>query len=94
MNATITAPPVSSPRFGCPIVEIVYSYRFEGELYAGIHEESFLLAESMTDYVERLGEGKSPGVRVKPGNPEILVVCESDQGALPVRQFQPEPLTS
>jgi hypothetical protein len=48
----------------------------------------------MTDYVERFGEGKSLVVRVKPGNPEVSVVCESDQGALPVRQFQREQLTS
>jgi hypothetical protein len=91
-NATVTAPPISSPRFGCPRVEIVYSYRFKGELYTGIHEESFLLTDSLTDHIERFGEGRSLVVRVKPGDPEVSIVCESDQGAL--TQSQREQLTS
>jgi hypothetical protein len=81
-NATVTAPPVSSSGFGCPSVEIVYSYRFKGELYTGIHEEPFLLADSVTDYVERFGEGRSLVVRVKPDSPKVSVVREGDQGAL------------
>ncbi len=81
-NATVTAPPVGSHWLGCPAVEIVYSYRFKGELYTGIHEEPFLSTDSLTDYVERFGEGKSIVVRVKPGDPELSVVCEDDQGAL------------
>ena len=91
-NATITAQPIGSSRLGCPIVEIVYSYRYKGELYTGIHEEPFLLTESLTDYVARFGEGRSVIVRVKPGNPEVSVVCEDDQGAL--TQSQLEQLTS
>jgi hypothetical protein len=68
-------------------VEIVYAYRFEGELYTGIHEEPFLLADSLTDYVERFAEGRSVVVRVKPGNPEVSVVCEGDQGAVTREQL-------
>jgi Protein of unknown function (DUF3592) len=83
-NATVTAPPTSSSGVGCPTVEIVYSYRLKGELYTGIHEEPFLLTDSLTDYVERFGEGNSVVVRVKPGNPETSVVREGDQGALTV----------
>ena len=82
MNATVTAPPSTSSGFGCPSAEIVYSYRFDGELYTGIHEESFLLNDSLTDYVERFGEGRSLVVRVKPGKPEVSIVREGDQGAL------------
>jgi len=86
-NATVTAPPASSSGFGCPRVEIVYSYRFKGELYTGIHEEPFLLAGSLTDYVERFAEGRTIVVRVKPGNPEVSLVCEDDQGALSQSQL-------
>ncbi len=81
-NATITAPPVSSSGFGCPSVEIVYSYRIEGELYTGIHEKPFLSTDAVKDYVERFGVGRSIIVRVKPSSPEVSVVCEGDQGVL------------
>ena len=91
-NATVSAPPLGSHGLGCPAVEIVYSYRFKGELYTGIHQEPFLSTDSLTDYVERFGEGRSVVVRVRPGNPEVSVVCEDDQGAL--TQSQLEQLTS
>ena len=90
-NATVTAPPISSHGIGCPSVEIVYCYRVKGELYTGVHEEPFLSAGSLTDYVERFGEGKSLVVRVKPDDPEVSVVREADQGAL--NQSQREQLT-
>jgi hypothetical protein len=91
-NATVTAPPLDSSGFGCPHVEIVYSYRVKGELYAGIHTESFFSTDSVTEYVERFAEARSVVVRVKPGNPEVSVVREDDQGTL--TQFQHEQLTS
>lgn len=91
-SATVTAPPTTPSGLGCPRVEIVYSYRFKGELYNGIHEEPFLSTNSLTDYIERFGEGRGVVVRVKPGSPEVSVVCEDDQGAL--SQSQLEQLTS
>ena len=81
-DATVTAPPTSSHGYGCPKVEIVYSYRVEGELYTGIHEEPFLLTDSLTDYVARFGVGSSLVVSVKPGEPDVSIVREDDQGAL------------
>jgi len=91
-NATVTAPPTSSSGLGCPIVEIVYSYRFKGELYTGLHEEPFLLADSVANCFERFAEGRSIVVRVKPGKPEVSIVCKDDQGAL--SQSRLEQLTS
>jgi hypothetical protein len=91
-NAIVTAPPASSSGFGCPSVEIAYSYRFKGELYTGVHEEPFLWADSSTAYVERFGVGRSFVVRVRPDNPEVSVMCEGDQG-VPI-QSQREQLTS
>jgi hypothetical protein len=87
-DATVTAPPTSLSGIGCPRVEIAYSYRVNGELYTGFHEEPFLTTESMTEYVERFAEGRSIIVRVKPGNPEVSIVCEEDQGALSQSQLQ------
>jgi hypothetical protein len=82
VNATITTRPTSSPGFGCDTVEIVYSYRFEGELYTGLHEEPFLFVGSLPGYVGRFPKGASFVVRVKPGEPEVSVVREDDQDAL------------
>jgi hypothetical protein len=91
-TGTVTAPPTTSSGLGCPRVEIVYSYRVQGELYTGIHEEHFLATDSLTDYVERFGEGRGIVVRVKPDEPEVSLVCEDDRGAL--SQPQLEQLTS
>ena len=91
-NATVTAPPTSFSGIGCVRVEIVYSYRVNGELYTGLHEELFLSTGLLADYVERFGEGRRIVVRVKPGNAGVSVVCVEDQGAL--SQSQLEQLTS
>jgi hypothetical protein len=76
-DAIVTAEPTRIDRFGGSAVEIVYSYRFEGELYTGLHEEPCLFSES--EYMERFPKGRSFVVRVKPGEPEISVVRDEDQ---------------
>jgi hypothetical protein len=64
-------------------VEIVYSYRFESELYTGIHEELFLFGgHSLTAYVARFGKGNPLVVRVKPGEAEVSIVRGDDQNTL------------
>lgn len=78
-EATVTDEPVVLRTLGCPTVEIVYSYRVEGELYTGLHEEPFLLADSLTDFVGRCSKGQSFLVRYKPGKPEISAVRQQDQ---------------
>jgi len=60
-------------------IEIVYSYRFEGELYTGLHEEP-VFAGSGTEYMERFTKGGKFFVRVKPGEPEVSVLRDADQG--------------
>jgi len=89
-NATVTAPPITTFRNFRQTVEVVYSYRFEGELYTGIHEELFLFGgHSLTDYVSRFGKGDLLVVRVKPGEPEVSIVRGDDQtlasGPVPAR---------
>jgi hypothetical protein len=80
-NATITAPPLEPPGHS-RTVELVYSYRFHGELYTGLHEEPFLLKDSMADYITRFAIGNSIVVRVNAHEPEISVVYEEDQDKL------------
>jgi hypothetical protein len=87
-SATVTAPPRSSEGLGCSTVEIAYSFRIEGELYTGLHEEPFLSTDSLTDYVERFAEGRPIVVRAKPSNFEVSVVREVDQGAFSRSQLQ------
>lgn len=81
-KASTTAPPLRLSRFGALGVELVYSYRFNGELYTGLHEEVFLLESSVADYIERFGEGRSVVVRVNKMQPEVSVVREKDQDSL------------
>ncbi len=78
-EATVTAQPMISQGFGCATVEVVYSYRFDAELYTGIHEEPFLLDHSPADYVARFSKGRMFVVRVKPSDPEVSAVREGDQ---------------
>jgi len=77
VEAIVTADPIKSSGYGGTSVEIVYSYRFKGELYTGLHEEPCFLSES--DYMERFCEGRTFVVRVKPDEPEISVVRGDDQ---------------
>ncbi len=58
-EATVRAPPTTSRGLGCPIIEVVYSYRFQGELYTGLHEEPFLLEHSLAEYAERFSDGRN-----------------------------------
>ena len=77
-TATVTADPDRIAGFGGSVVEIVYSYRFEGELYTGIHEEP-VIGGSDIEYIERFPKGRSFVVRVKPSEPEVSVVRDEDQ---------------
>jgi len=79
--ATVTATPGRSPGYGGTSIEVVYSYRFKGELYTGIHEEPILFG-SAEDYAARFTTGTSLVVRVKPGEPEVSIVREKDQAAV------------
>lgn len=78
-QATVTDNPVRVNGFGGNKVEIVYSYRVEGELYTGLHEEPGFMG-SDTEYMERFAKGRTFVVRVKPGKPEVSMVRDDDQG--------------
>jgi hypothetical protein len=77
-TAMVTAEPVQINRLGCGAVEIVYSYRVDGELYTGLQEED-ILAGSNSEYIERFPKGTSFLVRVKPNRPEVSAVRDQDQ---------------
>jgi hypothetical protein len=78
VDAAVTADPTRLNRSGCSAVEIVYSYQVDGVLYTGSHEEPFW-DSSETDYMKRFPRGRSLVVRVKPGEPEVVVMRDRDQ---------------
>ena len=55
-EGTVTAPPRGRFDSGRQSIEIVYSYRFQGELYTGSHEQSFVFGRSLPAYVKRFGK--------------------------------------
>jgi hypothetical protein len=69
--------PIKSSGYGGTSVEIVYSYRFQGELYTGLHEELCFLTDS--EYLEQFAKGRAFMVRIKPDEPEVSVVLDDDQ---------------
>lgn len=77
VEATVLADP-DRGGVGCLKVEIFYSYRFDGELYTGSHDEPFLI-DSTKEYAARFPKDGSLVVRIKPGEPEVSVVRDEDQ---------------
>jgi hypothetical protein len=77
VEAIVTADPERRDGIAGSVVEIVYSYRFEGELYTGMHEEPVFPEDA--EYQQRFISGRRFVVRVKPGEPEISVVRDKDQ---------------
>lgn len=59
-------------------VEVPYTYRFQGELYTGLHEEPSIGGVG-SKFMQRFAKGRCFLVRIKPGEPEVSVVRESDQ---------------
>jgi hypothetical protein len=79
VEAIVTADPERFERISSTTVEVVYSYRFEGELYTGFHEEPCFLSKS--ENMERFSKGRHFIVRVKPSEPEVSIVRETDQAS-------------
>lgn len=78
-EAVVTDDTLRTQGFGGGTIEIVYSYRFDGELYAGLHAEP-TFGGSGSEYIERLSKGRKFMVRVKPGEPDVSMMRDDDQG--------------
>jgi hypothetical protein len=61
VEATVTAEPTKSSGYGGTSVEFPYTYRVQGELYTGLHEEPCWFLES--EYMERFAKGRTFVVR-------------------------------
>jgi hypothetical protein len=63
---------------GCAVADIVYNYRFDGELYTGTDANPFLLTPSAESYLEDHPRGSELLLRVRPGSPNDSVVRQDD----------------
>jgi len=79
-EATVTADPYPT-EFGTLIgftVDVPYTYRFEGELYTGLHEEPSFGGVG-AEFMRRFVEGRRFVVRVNPAEPEVSIMRDRDQ---------------
>lgn len=66
----------SLPRgFGCPTVEIVYTYTLAGETYSALDESPFTSLQRAQEYAEKVSVGDRVSARVKPTAPGISILC-------------------
>ena len=78
-EAIVTADP--SSRFAASTgftVEVPYTYRFEGELYTGLHEEPSI-GVVVSKFMQRFAKGRRFLVRVNPAAPEVSIMRDRDQ---------------
>ena len=78
-EAIVTADPARS--YGALAgytVEVPYTYRFEGELYTGLHEEPSFGGVG-SEFMQRFVKGRHFIVRVNPTEPEVSIMRDRDQ---------------
>jgi hypothetical protein len=57
-------------------VDVLYTYRFAGDLYAGLYEEPGGVGSA---FMKRLAKGRRFLVRVNPAKPEVSIMRDGDQ---------------
>jgi hypothetical protein len=78
-EAIVTADPAPfSEALTASTVEIPYTYRFQGELYTGLHEEPSFGGVG-SEFKKRFTIGRRFLVRVNPAEPEVSIVRDRDQ---------------
>jgi len=77
-EAIVTGDPAGFRSLAGSTVEVPYTYRFQGELYTGLHEEpSFDGVGSV--FMRRFVNGRRFLVRVNPEKPEVSLMRDRDQ---------------
>lgn len=71
--AKITSIFCDSNLWGCPTVEVAYSYDVDGKTYWRSESIPFLCDSSAKGYLYRNPEGNLLKIRVNPNNPEMSV---------------------
>ena len=75
-QATVMHAVCPKPGLGCRVVQVGYTYRVDGESYAGTSSKPFLFDVSAEDYVKRHPAGTEIRVRVKPEEPARSVMVD------------------
>lgn len=79
VDGTVSSSSWSLGGFGCSSAEVVYTYRFRGDLYSSLDEVPFISPSSAERYAGRFQPGMSVAVRVKSVAPETSVIRQADQ---------------
>jgi len=77
-EAIVTADPAGFTVFADSTVEVPYTYRFQGELYTGLHEEPSFDGVG-AKFMRRFAKGRRFVVRVNPAEPEVSIMRDRDQ---------------
>jgi hypothetical protein len=77
-EAIVTADPARFAAFGRYTVEVPYTYRFQGELYTGLHEEPSSFGVG-SKFMRRFAKDRHFLVRVNPAEPEVSFMRDKDQ---------------
>ena len=77
-EAIVTADPARVGAHTGFTVEIPYTYRFQGELYTGLHEEASFDGVG-SEFMKRFVKGRRFLVRVSPAEPEVSIMRDRDQ---------------
>lgn len=59
-------------------VDVPYTYRFQGEVYTGLHEEPSVGGVGSA-FMKRFAKGRRFVVRVNPAEPEVSIMRDRDQ---------------
>jgi hypothetical protein len=77
-EAIVTENPAGFAEFDGTTVDVPYTYRFEGELYTGLHEEPSFGGVGVK-FMRRFAKGRRFLVRVNPAEPEVSIMRDRDQ---------------
>ena len=77
-EALVTSDPAPFRAFAGCSVEVSYTYRFQGELYTGLHEEPSFGGVG-TKFLRRFAKGRRFLVRVNPAKPDVSIMRDWDQ---------------
>jgi hypothetical protein len=78
VEAIVTADPARFTALAGSTVEVPYTYRFQGELYMGLHEEPSFGGVG-SKFMQRFVKGARFLVRVNPAEPGVSIMRDRDQ---------------
>jgi len=78
-KATVKSSSCPNAGYGCDVAKVYYTYRVDGEHYAGVNEKPFIIHNSGENYIRHFGPGTDFTVRIKAEDPAVSFVRDRDQ---------------